>query len=161
MPLPNSNALFYDLVIQTKHLSGWFSLASMQDAIWRINDEQSIYFVLFNSRHWVRNKIITISQTTFSKSFSCMKIVVFWFEFHRNLFPWGPTNNTSALVQIMAWRRTGGKPLYNQWWHCSRWCIYASLGLDELIYRRQISGWITICKYVSMMYAYHVLNLSL
>ena len=26
-------------------------------------------------------------QTTFSNAFSCMKIIVFWFKFHWNLFP--------------------------------------------------------------------------
>ena len=28
----------------------------------------------------------------------------------------GPINYTSALVQAMAWRRTGDKPLHEPWW---------------------------------------------
>ena len=46
----------------------------------------------------------------------------------------GPIDNNTVLVQIMAWHRTGDKPLSEpmtalagEWWH-----IYASLGLNEL-----------------------------
>ena len=49
--------------------------------------------------HWGRNKITTISQTTFSNAFS-LKFV-----------PKVSINNITALVQIMAWRRPGDKPL--------------------------------------------------
>ena len=41
--------------------------------------------------------------------------------------PKGPINNIPSLVQIMAWRRPGDKPL------SVYWRIYASLGLNELI----------------------------
>ena len=34
-----------------------------------------------------RNKMVAVCQTTFSNSFSWMKIVLFWFKFHWNLFP--------------------------------------------------------------------------
>ena len=44
--------------------------------------------------------------------------------------PKGPINNISALVQIMAWRRSGDKPYLYQWWLVYR-RIYASLGLNE------------------------------
>ena len=51
----------------------------------------------------------------------------------------GPINNIPTLVQVMAWRRPGAKPLseqapshyLNQWWLDYR-RIYASLGLNEL-----------------------------
>ena len=48
-----------------------------------------------------------------------------------NFAPMVRINNFSALIQIMAWRRRGDKPLSDQWWliHCS---VYASLGLNEL-----------------------------
>ena len=45
--------------------------------------------------------------------------------------PTGLINNIPALVQIMAWRRPGDKPLPDQWWLCY-WRIYASLGLNKL-----------------------------
>ena len=38
----------------------------------------------------------------------------------------GPINNISALVQMMAWRRPGDKPLSEQWW-LDYWRIYVSL----------------------------------
>ena len=40
-----------------------------------------------------------------------MKIAVFWFNFHWNMLK-GPIDNNRALVQIMAWRRSGDKPLF-------------------------------------------------
>ena len=44
--------------------------------------------------------------------------------------PKGPVNNIPALVQIMAWHRSGDKHYLNQWW-LFYGCIYASLGLNE------------------------------
>ena len=41
-----------------------------------------------------------ISQTTLSINFSLTFV------------PWGPINNIPALVQIMAWRHLGDKPLF-------------------------------------------------
>ena len=44
----------------------------------------------------------------------------------------GLINNIPSLVQIMAWCRPGDISHYlNQWW-LDHWCIYASLGLNEL-----------------------------
>ena len=61
--------------------------------------------------HWGRDKMAAIFQTAFSNTFSWMKFVIFWLNFYWNLFPQGPINNIAALVQIMAWRRSGTKPL--------------------------------------------------
>ena len=44
--------------------------------------------------------------------------------------PKGPINNISTLVQIMAWRRSGDKPLSESMLLVYR-RIYASLGLNE------------------------------
>ena len=41
--------------------------------------------------HWGRNKMADIFQTAFSKAFSSMKIIVFWFKFHCKLFPRVPS----------------------------------------------------------------------
>ena len=41
-----------------------------------------------------------------------MKLYEFRLEFHWTLFPKRPINNIAALVQIMAWRRPGDKPLF-------------------------------------------------
>ena len=52
-----------------------------------------------------------IFQTTFSNAFSWIKMYEFRLRFHLILVPRGPINNIPALVQIMAWRRPGDKPL--------------------------------------------------
>ena len=46
--------------------------------------------------------------------------------------PKGPIDNRSALVQIMAWRRTGDKPLPGPMLTQLNERIYAALGGDEL-----------------------------
>ena len=43
----------------------------------------------------------------------------------------GPIDNIPALVQIMARRRSGDKPLLDQWW-LVYWRIYTSFGLNDL-----------------------------
>ena len=49
-------------------------------------------------------------QTAFSNKFSWMKMVEFRIKCHC-IFPRSPIDNTLAMVQVMAWRRTGDKPL--------------------------------------------------
>ena len=53
-----------------------------------------------------------ISQTTFSNAFSWMKMFEYRLKFHWSLFLRVQlTISQPALVQIMAWRRPGDKPL--------------------------------------------------
>ena len=52
-----------------------------------------------------------ILQTTFSNAFSGMKMYEFRFKISLKFVPKIRINNIPALVQIMAWRRPGGKPL--------------------------------------------------
>ena len=59
--------------------------------------------------HWGRDKMADISQTTLSSAFSWMKMLEFRLKFHWSLFL-RSINNIPALVQIMAWRRSGDKP---------------------------------------------------
>ena len=65
---------------------------------------------IFGLTHWNRAKIDAILQTTFSNGFSWMKMYEFRLTFHWS-GPRGPINNIPTLVQIMAWRRPGDKPL--------------------------------------------------
>ena len=51
-----------------------------------------------------------VSQTTLSNAFSWMKMLEFWFEISLKFVPKGSINNIPALVQIMAWCRSGDKP---------------------------------------------------
>ena len=78
--------------------------------------------------HWGRDNMDAISQT-FSNALSWMKMYEFRLKFPWSL-PKGPINNISALVQIMAWRHPGHKPLPM---HISVYPrVYASLGLNDL-----------------------------
>ena len=52
-----------------------------------------------------------ISQTPFSNAFSWMKMFEYRLKFHWSLFFRVQLINILALVQIMAWRRPGDKPL--------------------------------------------------
>ena len=61
--------------------------------------------------HWGREEIDAISQTTFSNAFYWMKMYWFRLRFHWNLFPRVQLTISQHLVQIMAWRRPGDKPL--------------------------------------------------
>ena len=82
--------------------------------------------------HWGRDEIDTILQTAFSNVFTWTKMYKLRLRFSLNFVPKVRINNIPALVQIMACRRPGDKPLYDQWWlvYCR---IYASLGLSELM----------------------------
>ena len=56
-------------------------------------------------------KMAAIFQTTFSHAFSWMKIYEFRKKISLTFVPKGPIENIPALVQLMAWRRPGNKPL--------------------------------------------------
>ena len=58
------------------------------------------------------DNMAAISQRTFSNASPWMKSFVSWFKFHLNLFLTFPIDNKWALVQVMAWRRIGDKPLH-------------------------------------------------
>ena len=61
--------------------------------------------------HWGRDKMAAISQTTFQNGFFFNENVYISITFSLNFVPRVPINNIPALVQIMAWRRSGDKPL--------------------------------------------------
>ena len=52
-----------------------------------------------------------ISQPTHSNTFTWMKTFVFFIQISLKFVPNGPIDNKPALVQVMAWRWTGDKPL--------------------------------------------------
>ena len=66
----------------------------------------------YSLTHWRWDEIDAISQTTFSNTFSLMKINEFRLgRFSLKFVPKVRINNIPSLVQIMAWRRPGDKPL--------------------------------------------------
>ena len=81
--------------------------------------------------HWGRDKRAAISQMTLSNTFSWMKMLEFRFEFHWSLFL------RVKLTIFQHWFRywlgadQATSHYLNQLWKVY-WCIYASLGLNEL-----------------------------
>ena len=61
--------------------------------------------------HWGRDKMAAISQTTLSIAFFVNENVRILIKFSLKFVPKGPITNFRALVQTMAWRRPGDKPL--------------------------------------------------
>ena len=57
---------------------------------------------------------------------------MYWYRLKFTFILNGPINNIPALVQIIAWRRPGDKPLWTNA-DLIHWRIYAALGEDELI----------------------------
>ena len=61
--------------------------------------------------HWGRDEIDAIVQTTFWNAFSWMKKYELSLKISLKFVPKFQINNIPALIQIMAWRRPGDKPL--------------------------------------------------
>ena len=81
---------------------------------------------------WGLDKMVTILQTTFSNIFLWMKNVWISLKISLKFVPKVRINNVPALVQIMAWRRPGDKPLSEPVMVSLLTHIYASLCLNEL-----------------------------
>ena len=62
--------------------------------------------------YWDRDKIAAISQTTFYIAFLWMKIYTFRLIFSLRFVPQVQVNSIQAMVQIVAWRWPGDKPIY-------------------------------------------------
>ena len=73
-----------------------------------------------------------ISQTIFSKAYSGMTMYCFRLNFTEVFIPDGPIGNIPALVQIMALRHTGDKPLSVPMLPRLLRRLYAALGVDAL-----------------------------
>ena len=52
-----------------------------------------------------------ISQTTISNTILWMKSLFISIQIPLKFVPKGSTDNNAALIHVMAWRRTGDKPL--------------------------------------------------
>ena len=74
--------------------------------------------------HWDRDKMAAIFQTTFSSGFTWMAMYEFRLKCHWSLFSCVQLTNIPALVQIMAWRQPGDKPLSEPIW-LVYWRLYA------------------------------------
>ena len=64
-----------------------------------------------NLTHWGRDKMAAVSQTTLSNAFFFNGNARISIKISLKFVPKVPINNIPVLVQIMAWRRSGDKPL--------------------------------------------------
>ena len=80
--------------------------------IWRCGTPSYLWTSCIDySTHWGRDKIATISQTSFSRAFPWMTTFSILKKDSLKYVHLGPIYKMASLVQIMAWRRTGDGPL--------------------------------------------------
>ena len=98
------------------------------------DEEVSSDEVIISRRHHVRTCLWLTIETKwlpfcgrhFQTHFLVLRLLQ-WF------FPRHPIDDRSALVQIMAWNRSGDSQYLNQWWpRLLLMHLYVSAGLDEL-----------------------------
>ena len=109
-----SNRVFFALTCWYDTKPNWVILFMMTN-LFMTNDSsyKFLQHISWNKpclSHWGQDKMDAISQTTFSSVFSWIKIFEFWLRTLK-FVPNVRINNIPALVQIMAWGRTGDKPL--------------------------------------------------
>ena len=107
--------LFWNVLFNTWTWRDVFVFLLHKTIIW-VNVGQDVWrhIVLSGDNeltHWGRDKMAAIFRTTFSNGFSWMKMYELQTKIPLKFVPKGPINNILALVQIMAWRRSGDKPL--------------------------------------------------
>ena len=88
----------------------------MNDACYnRLKNADKLYELLSNVAvkftHWGRDKMAAVFQTAFSDAFSWMKMYEFRNKISLEFVPKSQINNIPALVQTMACRWLGDKPL--------------------------------------------------
>ena len=87
--------------------------------------------VCFISTNWGRYKLAAIYHTTFSNAFSWLKMYKFRLRFHWNLFPRVQLTLFQHWCRLWLGAGQATSHCLNQCW-LVYWCIYASLGLNEL-----------------------------
>ena len=70
-----------------------------------------VFSTILNSPPPPLDKMATILADDISKCIFINEKFSMWIQISQKFVPKGPIDNKSALVQIMAWRRTGDKPL--------------------------------------------------
>ena len=81
------------------------------DLMFKLYTAAPIYIIIVVLAYWGRDKTDAISQTTFSNAFFFNENVWIPIKTSLKFVPRGLINNIPALVQIMAWRLPGDKPL--------------------------------------------------
>ena len=102
----------------------------------------------YDLTHWSPDTMVIIFQT-----FSWMKTYEFRLKISLKLVLKGPTNNIPALVQIMGWRRSGDKPLYEP-------MIVSSL-THICVTRPQCVKKINVYRFVYPLLIYYIMILAI
>ena len=89
----------------------------------------------FNTLRWRQNGR-HFADDTFKRIFLNENVIIST-EISLKFVPKGPINNIPALVQIMAWRRSGDKPLSEP--------VMVSLLTHICVTRPQWVNWVTVC----------------
>ena len=95
-------------LVTCKSESNWINFLSKKYFLKILSVKTSHVLLL---TYWGWNKMAANFLTTFSNAFSWMKIYDFRLRFHWSLLTRVQLKYILALVQIMAWRRPGDKPL--------------------------------------------------
>ena len=101
-----------------EEMSHWYGMGVLL-IVYYVSKIEATFFILIvtsiceilfaDLTHWCWDKMSDIFQTAFSNAFSRMKMVELRTKFEVDSL--APVDNHSALVQKMAWRWTGNKPL--------------------------------------------------
>ena len=92
--------------------------------------------------HWGREKTATVWQTMISNAFSWMKMYEFSLKFHWSLFLRFQSKIFQHWFTYWLGAVQATSHYLNQWW-LVYWCIYTSLGLNELNMNVIFDGWMT------------------
>ena len=98
-------------VYRSDQRSTWGNLFDLVRIEWQfvsICVQRSSIICISSLSYWGREKMAAISKTAFPNAFYWVKLFDFLLKCHWSLFPWF---QLTAWVQVMAWRRSGDKPL--------------------------------------------------
>ena len=131
----NLKSIMSNFIITTVTADGLAPLAAADTVMTKVGYTESEMSFSWNFRHWHRKCLndnfrcshswkfhqndicvsvymAAISRTKSSDAFSLMKKFCIFIKISLKFVPKGPIDNSPALVQIMAWRRPGDKPLF-------------------------------------------------
>ena len=89
--------------------------------------------IVSSSAHWGRNKVAAVSKTVFWYTLSGMKMYAFLLRFYWSLFLSLEITIFEQWFRYLLGADQATNHYLDQWWLHYRRCIYASLGLNELI----------------------------
>ena len=144
--MPTSQLLMPCILDSPDHQQPWYKLCNTQllvfiwgEFYWTTHTASMWRNDIDGLTHWGRDKMYAISQTTFWSAFSWMKMYKLPLRFHWSLFLC--VQLTIFQHWFRCWLGTDQATSHylNQWW-LIYWCIYASLGLNELIQKRHNSS---------------------